>query len=81
MEVIKNRIYRHFKGDYVIIEDIATHSETKEQYVVYRELHSESQLWVRPLDMFQEKVDKEKYPDIEQEYRFELQNIKSVREK
>ena len=81
MEVIKNRIYRHFKGDYVIIEDIAIHSETKEQYVVYRELHSENQLWVRPLEMFQEKVDREKYPNVEQEYRFQLQDIKSVREK
>lgn len=74
-------IYKHFKGDYYLVEDIATHSETREQYVVYRQLYGENKLFIRPLDMFASLVDKEKYPDIKQKYRFELQNIKSVKEK
>ena len=76
-----NGIYKHFKGDYYIVEDIATHSETKEKYVAYRALYEDSELYIRPMDMFLSKVDKEKYPNVEQEYRFELQDIKSIKEK
>lgn len=78
MEVIKNRIYKHFKGDYYLVVDIATHSEIDEKMVVYRMLYGDGSLYVRPYDMFISKVDKEKYPDVLQEYRFELQEIKSV---
>lgn len=67
-----NGIYRHFKGNYYIVVDIANHSETKEQYVVYRQLYGEGKLWIRPLNMFLSEVDHEKYPDIKQKYRFEL---------
>lgn len=81
MEVKKKGIYRHFKGDYYIVEDVATHSETKEKYVVYRGLYGDNELYIRPMDMFLSKVDKAKYPDVEQEYRFQLQDIKSVKEK
>lgn len=81
MELKKNGIYRHFKGDYYIVEDVAIHSETKEKYVVYRGLYGESELYIRPYEMFLSKVDKEKYPNVEQEYRFELQNIESVNKK
>lgn len=73
-------IYKHFKGDYYIIEDIAYHSETNEKMVVYRQLYGDSKLYVRPYDMFLSKVDKEKYPDVSQVYRFELQDIKSVKD-
>ena len=69
-------VYRHFKNKYYIVEDIAFDSETQEQMVVYRQLYGEGSLWVRPLDMFLSKVDKEKYPDVEQEYRFELVETK-----
>lgn len=78
-EVKINGIYRHFKGDYYLVVDTAKHSETGEMYVVYRKLYEDCSLWIRPLEMFLEKVDREKYPDIEQEYRFQLQNIDSCR--
>ena len=81
MELKINGIYKHFKGDYYIVEDVAIHSETREKYVVYRALYNDTKLYIRPMDMFLSKVDKEKYPDVKQEYRFELQNIKSVKEK
>jgi hypothetical protein len=81
MEVKKNGVYRHFKGDYYIVEDVATHSETREKYVIYRGLYGINEVYIRPMDMFLSKVDKVKYPDVEQEYRFELQDIKSVKEK
>ena len=68
-------IYRHFKGDYYLVEDIAKHSETKEDMVVYRRLYEDCGLWVRPLSMFLEPVDRKKYPNVKQKYRFELQNI------
>ena len=75
--VIKG-IYKHFKGDYYLVEDVAFHSETKEEYVVYRRLYGDGGLWIRPKDMFLSEVDHEKYPDVKQVYRFELQNIESV---
>ena len=81
MELKIKGIYKHFKGDYCLVEDVALDSETLEEYVVYRELYGNNQLYIRPLEMFLSKVDNEKYPDVKQEYRFELQDIKSVKEK
>lgn len=77
-ELKVNRVYRHFKGDYYLVVDVAKHSETKEDYVVYRKLYDDGSLWIRPLDMFLSEVDHKKYPDVKQKYRFELQDIKSV---
>jgi len=71
-------IYKHFKGNLYIVEGIAYHSETQEKMVLYRALYGDGDLWVRPYQMFLEEVDHEKYPNVKQEYRFELQEIENV---
>lgn len=75
-----NGVYKHFKGDYYIVLDVAEHTETGEKLVIYRALYGNNKLYARPYDMFLSKVDREKYPDVEQEYRLELQEIKSVKD-
>ena len=72
-----NRVYRHFKGDYYLVIDVAYNSETKEKYVVYRALYGDNKLWIRPYDMFMSEVDHEKYPDVTQKYRFERVELSS----
>lgn len=54
--IVKPGIYQHYKGPEYQVLDIVTHSETEEQLVLYRPLYGEGKLWVRPLDMFLEKV-------------------------
>lgn len=71
-------IYRHFKGNYYLVEDLAIDSETQKKQVIYRPLYGEAQLFVRPYEMFISKVDKEKYPEIKQIYRFELTSILEI---
>lgn len=66
----KGEKYKHFKiGKIVTIIGISRHTETEEISVVYEH---EGHIWNRPLEMFMSEVDKEKYPNAEQKYRFEL---------
>ena len=70
-ELVIHGIYQHYKGDYYIVEDIATHSETGEELVIYRGLYEDAPLWARPKAMFLEEITPGKF-------RFTLQHIKSV---
>lgn len=74
-EVKIGKIYRHFKGNYYFIQDVALDSETKERIVVYRPIYdrNDSQIWVRRESMFLEKIDETRKDNITgQKYRFEL---------
>lgn len=65
----KGEKYKHFKlGKIVTIIGISRHTETEEISVVYE---YEGHIWNRPLEMFMSEVDKEKYPNASQKYRFE----------
>ena len=65
-------MYRHFKGNIYQIRCLARHSETGEMMVVYQAMYDTFQIYVRPLAMFMEEVDRAKYPEAKQRYRFEL---------
>ena len=72
MEVKIHGIYKHYKGDLYLVEDIIYNSETLEKMIAYRALYGDSRLWCRPYNMFFDEVNKNG-----QKYRFELQCIKS----
>ena len=63
---------------YYLVEGLAHDSESGVPCVIYRKLYGDGGLWVRPLEMFLSRVDREKYPEVRQEYRFQLQEIASV---
>ena len=70
------KVYRHFKGNYYFVEDIALDSETKERVVIYKPLYErkDSKIWVRKEKMFSEEISQERPDNITgQKYRFELQ--------
>ena len=77
MDVQVGKTYRHFKADYYRVLMIALDSETPmgeplREVVVYEALYGNHRIWVRPLELFTSKVDKDIYPDADQEYRFQL---------
>lgn len=80
---IPGDIVQHFKRELLDPEErdtdiylyeiigVATHTETREQMMVYQALYDAGGMYVRPLEMFLSEVDREKYPDVKQKYRFE----------
>lgn len=76
MDQVKvGKVYRHFKGNYYFIEDIALDSETQERVVIYKPIYdrNDSKIWVRRESMFLEKIDETRKDNITgQKYRFEL---------
>ncbi len=63
--------YLHFKNRPYEVTAIARHSETMEKYVVYRQLYGDGETYIRPYDMFISEVDRDKYPEVTQKYRFQ----------
>ncbi len=53
--------YRHFKGNEYEVLDVARHSETMEWLVVYRRVNDPGSLWVRPLAMWNEHIERDGY--------------------
>ena len=70
-EKMVGKRYRHFKGGIYIVTDIAVHSESASLMVIYKSFDNPSLTWARPLTMFESEVDRRKYPNVEQKYRFE----------
>ena len=65
-------IVRHFKGTLYMIIGLGMNTETEQEVVIYKKADGTGNVWVRPRAQFESEVDKEKYPDCEQEWRFEL---------
>lgn len=59
MQEIKPGRYRHFKGNEYEVIGVGKHSETLEEYVIYRALYGEGGLWVRPASMWNETVERD----------------------
>lgn len=73
-----NRVYKHFKGNYYIVLDIVLNADDLKRYVLYKQLYEDGKSFIREEQEFLSKVDKIKYPNVKQKYRFELQEIEKV---
>lgn len=74
------KVVRHFKGDHYLIKDIAEHTENGDKLVIYIALYGDCKVYARPLDMFIEKVPEGKPNPTNQEYRFEVVDIPSIKD-
>ena len=72
MDIKKDQVYRHFKGNIYRVLTLAKHTETGEEMVVYEHAGGDHEVYVRPRDLFESPVNKIKYPDADQEMRFKL---------
>ena len=75
MEEVKiGKVYRHFKGNYYFVENVALDSENKERVVIYKAIYDrdDSQIWVRKEKMFLEEIPERPDNVTGQKHRFEL---------
>lgn len=80
-ELVIKGIYKHFKGDHYLVEDIAVSSDDGvTPFVIYRKLYGDGALYIREKSDFLEEVNHDKYPEVEQKYKFEHIEVKSLRE-